>query len=279
MTGASFLLPYAGSLAAVWLVTAVAWRACQPAASAPLDERGLDIVELAALTGGRERAAIAALAAPRRSHVRTGPGATMVAGGPLADDATELERELFEAMRAAPSASPLVLAGARGAAVERILERLRAAGLLLDARAVLVMHLLWGVSAVLVGAGAIAVIERLEHHTLVNTVASPAAALAAAAAALLWWIHNHRSGASAAGRRLVDDIGDAGEGLRGRFDQTAFEVAMFGAGVLWTEDWALATALGIPAPNEDGDSSVAGRVLDFLLFSDNEGGCGGCGCG
>jgi len=78
----------------------------------------------------------------------------------------------------------------------------------------------------------------------------------------------------------VDAIGNAGEGIRGRVDQMAFEVAIFGAGVLWTQDWALATALGLPTPNEDGDDSVLGQVINFLLLmSDDDGGCGGCGCG
>ena len=280
LTGTSFLLLYGASFAVLWIATALAWRACQPAAAAPLDERGLDVVELAALTGGRERAAIAALAALRHSKVRTGPSGTMLADGPLADDATELERELFAAVRASPGAAawPLVGAAAGGPAVERLLARLRAAGLLLEPGAAVVMHVLWGLAAVLVGAGAIAVVERLDHDTLVAAIASPVAAITAACALLLWWIHNHRCGASAAGRRLVDAIGNAGEGIRGRVDQTAFEVAIFGAGVLWTQDAALATALGLPTPNEDGDHSVVGQIL-FLLMSDNDGGCGGCGCG
>ncbi len=57
-------------------------------------------------------------------------------------------------------------------------------------------------------------------------------------------------------------------------------MAIFGAGVLWTQDWALATALGLPTPNEDGNDSVMGQIINFLLTSDSEGDCGGCGgCG
>ena len=276
MTRTSFLMLYGGSFATLMLATALVWRRFQAAAVSPIDEAGLDAVELAALTGGSERAAIAAMAALRSSAVRTGPSGTMLAHGELDADAGELERELFDAVRGSPGASAPVTGGGRGTRPggHRIVARLNAAGLVLDARTTMLMHVLWAFSAALFAIGALAVIGYLADHRVVPTLLSPLGGMVAAAAALLWWIHQHRSGASTAGRRLVNSIGDGGQGLR-RLTGGAVEVALFGAGVLWTQDWAFASALGLASPDEE-HGSVGGAIFEFLFNSGD--GCG-CGCG
>jgi len=277
MTRTSFLMLYGGSFATLLLATALVWRRFQPAAVSPIDEGGLDAVELAALTGGSERAAIAAMAALRSSAVRTGPSGTMLAHGELDADAGELERELFDAVRGSPGASArsLVEGAAHGPEATRIVARLKAAGLVLDARTTMLMHVLWAFSAALFAIGALAVLGYLGDHRAVPTLLSPLGGMVAAAAALLWWIHQHRSGASTAGRRLVNSIGDGGQGLRGHTGGAVVEVALFGAGVLWTQDWALASALGLASPEEE-QGSVGGAIFAFLFDSGD--GCG-CGCG
>jgi len=276
MTARSLL--YAGSFVTLLLATAFTWRRCQPAVDAVTHERDLDVIDLAALTGGGRLAAITAMASLRRSQVRTDPGGTMLADGPLDEEAGELERELYQAVRGSPAtpASALVQGAANGAAATRLVARLRAAGLLLDARAAVCMHVLLACAAVLVGFGVLSLLDDLDDLGFFATLATPIGGLVAAAATLLWWIHSHRSGASAAGRRLISRIGDAGEGLGGRSDPGAFEVAMFGAGVLWTQDWALATALGLPAMEEEGNGWL-GEILSFVFDFDGDG--GGCGCG
>jgi uncharacterized protein (TIGR04222 family) len=275
MTRTSFLMLYGGSFSTLLLATALVWRRFQPAAVAPIDRSGLDAVELAALTGGPERAAIAAMAALRSSAVRAGPGGTMLAHDELDAHAGELERELFDAVRGSPGAPArsLVERAAHGPAASRIDDRLKAAGLVLDVRTTALMHVLWACAAVLLAIGALAVLGHLGHHRVVPTLLSPLGGVVAASAALLWWIHRHRSGASRAGRRLVDSIGDRGEGLLGRTGG-ALEVALFGAGVLWTQDSAFASALGLTAADEK-QTSMAGHILDFLF--DGGDGCG-CGC-
>jgi uncharacterized protein (TIGR04222 family) len=274
MVGRSFLMLYAGSFATLLLATALVWRRCQPAVDSSIDAHSLDVTDLAALTGGGQRAAIAAMATLRRRQVRTGPSGTMLAEGPLDEHAGELERELYEAVRGSPGApaKSLVDAAARGPAATRILARLKAAGLLLDARGVACMHVLWACGAVLFGAGLVGLLDSFEHK-IVPVLVSPLGVMVASAAALWWWIHRHRCGASAEGRRLVGEIGDAGEGLRGRCEHIAFDVAMFGSVVLWEQDWPLASALGIPSLDEE-HASGAWAMLDFLF-----GGGEGCGCG
>ena len=277
MAGRTFQLLYGGSFAVLLLVTTLVWRRCQPAFDPSIEERGLDAVELAALTGGGRRAAVAAMVALRRGHVRTGPGGTMLADGPLADDAGELERELFEAVRASPSApaSSLVDSAAGGAAASAILARLQAAGLLLNTRATAWMRVLWACAAALTAAGLLALVDRWDGDAVVATLVSPLGGVAACSAALWWWIHQHRSGASAAGRRLVNGIGDAGEGVRGR-TAGAVDVALFGTAVLWTHDWPLAQALGVPE-HEDEQAPIASLIGSWISDGD---GCGwGCGCG
>jgi len=280
MTGSTFLVLYAGSFTALWLTTALVWRRSQPPVDPAIDETSLDVVELAALNGGVERASFTAMTALRRSHVRPGPGGTMLLDGPLADDAGELERELYDAVRASPSASArtLVDGAARGPAAAATVARVRDAGLLLDAPTTRNMHVLWLCAALLVGVG----VAGLLGFELPPALLGLLAALVASSAALLCWIHLHRSGASAAGRRLFHGIGDSPARLRGHADHPAFEVAMSGGVVLWTQDWALASALDIPAAaQEEQRPGLVGEAISWWWFGrDDDGdGCGGCGCG
>ena len=149
-----FLMVYGGLLAALLTASVVVWRRSQPEADDTVD---LTDVELAALNGGPQLAAITAATALRRSHVTSTADGTLVAQGPLADDAGQLERELFDTLGQSPAspAKTLVDNAARGATVERIVTRLTEAGLRLGDDARLWLTALWICAGAVVTAGAV----------------------------------------------------------------------------------------------------------------------------
>lgn len=99
----AFLTVQAGLVAL--LVLAGGGRMAPIAAVRPIRVGRLDEVELAASNSGWQLAVIAAITALRRSHVMQTTEGTLVANGPLVEDACELERELFETVRQAPDRS------------------------------------------------------------------------------------------------------------------------------------------------------------------------------
>ena len=269
-----FLMVYGGLLAALLTASLVTWRRWQPEADDTVD---LTDVELAALNGGPQLAAITAATALRRSHVTSTPDGTLVAQGPLADDAGQLERELFDTLRQSPAspAKTLVDNAARGATVQRIVTRLTDAGLRLGDDARLWMTAAWICAGVLVTAGAVAVFAIWEDGVQDWQALAPLAAPVVAAEGVRRWLGRHRSGATAAGRRVLarakDDRSDE---LRAAGGQLAFAVAILGSAALWSNDPAFAAALDIPPQTE---TSIAGNAAAFGWGWDAS--CGGCGCG
>ena len=270
----AFLMVQAGLVTVLVLTAAVVWRRSQPVEPPAVGR--LDEVELAAINGGPQLAVITAATALRRSHVAQTPEGTLVANGPLVDDACELERELFEVVRETPDrpASALVAGAAESDTVKRLMARLEAMGLRLgdDAQRKLLV----------VGwcAGALAFMGLLGLAGFLAAGARDGAALGAGAALTVvtlvakHWAGRRRRGPTVAGRRLLKSVRtERANELRAAGGQLSLGVAMFGGAALWSTDPAFAGALGIPAQTE---TAFAWNAAAF--GAGWEAGCG-CGCG
>lgn len=272
----AFLTVQAGLVALLVLAAAIVWRRSQPTESSGVGQ--LDEVELAAINGGSQLAVITAVTALRRSHVTQTPAGTLVADGPLAEDACELERELFETVRGAPDrqASALVADASESEIVKRLMARLEAAGLRLGDDAQRNLRLVGWCAGALAFAGMLGLAGFLVADARDGVALGAGAALTVVTLVAKHWAGRRRRGPTAAGRRLLKSVRAArASELRAAGGQLSLAVAMFGAAALWSTDPAFAGALGLPAQTE---TAVGWNGAAFSAGW--EAGCGGCGgCG
>ena len=233
-------------------------------------------------TAARSWPSITAATALRRSHVAQTPEGTLVANGPLVDDACELERELFEVVR-----------GDTGPPGERARRRRRGErdrqaprGPPRGRRACDSATTPGATCSASAGARA-----RSRSWALLGLAgflaagAHDGAALGAGAALTVvtlvakHWAGRRRRGPTVAGRRLLKAVRtERASELRAAGGQLSLAVAMFGAAALWSTDPAFAGALGIPPrPRRLGrrHSAALRRGLGGRLRRLR--GCGGCG--
>jgi uncharacterized protein (TIGR04222 family) len=270
----TFLVVEAGLVALLVVAAALLWRRPQPSHAAAVGR--LDEVELAAINGGPQLAVITAVTALRRSHVTQTPEGTLVANGPLVDDAGELERELFENVRRAPAtpAAALVPTAVESDTVRRLVARLEAAGLRLRPemrRKLLALRLCsWAVAlAAVPGLLAFGTTGEVGFYVVV--------ALVVVALCVARWCNSRQAGPTAAGRRLLKGVrAERKAELRAAGGHLPLAVAMFGTVALWTTDPALAGALAIPAHTQTA-FSAQGFAAGWSAGCSGCGGCGGCG--
>lgn len=236
---------------------------------------GIDRVELALLNGGPKLASIAAAVALQRSGALVLRDDVLVAEGELPDDASQLERELFEMVRDAPTISPkdALWRAAQSASADRAVIWLATAGLLRDEHAVRRLRLCVA-GSVLAGLLALSLLALNMSDGRIALALLGAGAVVATIVA--WWLATRGGRTTGAGRsRLKCARNERSDELRGSPPANlALAVALFGAAALWTADPTFALALDVPHEEE---LVVGGNVEAFLAGYDAA--CGGCGCG
>lgn len=290
MTGQElFLFVYAGLVAMLALAALSTWRLSQPPRPVATQPELTD-VELGALNGGPRLAVITAATELRRSCVMHTREGTLVANGPLANGAGELECELFVAVRrGSGTPAPLLLRNAaESATVDRLITNLERAGLRLEAGGRMKLDTARCCAIVLAVAGAAGLaaiastsdpgpnaLDLTAGHGL--TPLGATAALTIATLVLAGWARRRSHGPSIAGRRLLKAVRrERASELRVAGGRPALAVAIFGSAALWQIDPAYAAALDVPShiPTSVGlnsDAFAAGWETGC------GGGCGGCG--
>lgn len=149
---------------------------------------GVDHVELALVNGGPRLAAITAAVALRRAEALDVSASMLVAHGELPEEASELERELFDVVRqtSATSARDAVVQSAGSATARRLIARLTDAGMLRDEDAARRLRsMVWAlVFCWLVALALLALILAGDALALASLSAGVFSAAAAA-----WWLH------------------------------------------------------------------------------------------
>ncbi len=147
MTSLHYVLLYGALCLALWGANVHAWRWAERAPMRAGEPRAGCTYELAILSGGPRLAVAVAVAMLLRggSLSEGGAAARLVAAEPPVDGAHPLERAVFEAARRNPQVTVKALKRdlERSVPIERMVAKLRQEGLLIDARKIAWVRLLW----------------------------------------------------------------------------------------------------------------------------------------
>ncbi|MEY2515568.1 MAG: hypothetical protein QOJ89_2926 [bacterium] len=276
ISGPSFLWLYAGLCAvtavAIWLLR----RRLLNAGSGGPAPAALDVYELAMLNGG-PALAITTAAAKLHSDGALGSGAdakTIVAASRRAG-ATDLEHEVYSAVERTNGISGRVLRRQLEdcATLREMASRLTDAGLLLEDGRRALVDSLWLLAVPLVLLGVARAIAGVHNDRPVLYIVIMTFAVVWATARFAF----KRARATARGQQRLDSE----RGGRTSVAHTPvgaeipLAVALFGSGVLWAADPAIASAWAVPREHAwaGGSGSSGGGS------SCGGGGCGGGGCG
>jgi len=283
LTGPAFLWLYAGLCVAVGLAIRWHWqRTLGPRPHA--DSAELDAYRLAMLNGGPQ---LAITAAATRLHTDGvlcdgDDPRTLVLNGRLHSNADELEWAVFDAVQREPNIRTAALRREleESEPVKRLASRLADSGLLLKPEIGSKLRRLWLLGAALVSLGGARIWAGIENDAAVGYLTI----LVIAVALATFWLASKRPWATARGHALVArqrtshrDLSTTGSG-----PQLPLAVALYGGGVLWAADPAIALAWNVPRENTSGGtgtSSGGGCGGGWSGGGDGGGGGGGCGGG
>ena len=292
--GPQFLWLYGGLCAVVATGIASARRRAIGAAPRGKDPTpDLGVHKIALLNGGAQLAISAVLTQLHRDGVlRAGdePGTHVVAGR-LDAHAHPLEREVYDAVRAAPGIATQALRDelAGGAAIGRLRDELTEVGLLVEEAAARRLRRLWLLAALVALLGAVRIYAGLRNDAPVAYLTIVVLAVVCATV----WLARRPTRATARGREIVRATRAENEDMRRAPSaaESVAAVALFGGAALWLADPALASALDVPREDAAGWGGGGGgwgagggnHGGGWVGWTGGDGGaggtCGGGGCG
>lgn len=268
ISGAQFLWGYGALCAAT---AAGVWQTYRQAMGPPAGPTeplpDLSASEIGLLNEGPGCAITAATARLYYDRVVHGADGTLTVTGELDATADPVEREVYDVVRREPwlSVSQVLERVRDSASVQTLSEQLSRAGLLLDARQMRHIRLLWIVPALVTTIGVLRILAGLadDRPILALAVMTAVAAMATARLVVLWPEATRR------GQQLLERLRGASDPAERQSSSTqiALTAALFGAGTLWLAESEIASALGVP------------REEDRSVGNGGGGGCGGGGCG